>query len=264
MSYLCMQTGIAICVPGSPYANGDSFLKEGDCHMHMAIPFCIQGWVRFAFPYAYGDCSTHTRISIWIWGFFNANMHMGNGTTATSPIPVCVRWLAWSPYTYGHQRLAIPVCIQWLARSLYAYGDCPVTNSFTYGHHIYMHMGIWSLDPHMQKIAYGDLCWSPFAYGDLSLKSPTNIRVVYWIGIIGWYRLVFSRYLPYRYQRKSWLVYFGVKILAGAPFSLQKRGLWTPFGALSPPFKGKKGFPRIYSKKKFPETSKKSSRQILQ
>jgi hypothetical protein len=38
----------------------------------------------------------------------------------------------------------------------------------------------------------------------------------------------------------NWLVHFGIKKFAGAPFSIQKGGLWAPFGALSPPFKGER------------------------
>jgi hypothetical protein len=33
---------------------------------------------------------------------------------------------------------------------------------------------------------------------------------------------------------------FQYQKMAGAPFSLQKGGLWTPFGALSPSFEGKR------------------------
>jgi hypothetical protein len=69
--------------------------------------------------------------------------------------------------------------------------------------------------------------------------------------------------LPYQYQTKSWLIHVGIKILAVVPFSLQKGGLWTPFGALSPPFEGKRVSCGFFSKKEFPETSKKSSCQIL-
>jgi hypothetical protein len=71
--------------------------------------------------------------------------------------------------------------------------------------------------------------------------------------------LVFSWYFTNRHQRKTWLVHFGIKKLAGAPFSLQKGGLWTHFGALSPPFEEKrvthgffqKNVPRNF-KKEFP------------
>ncbi len=60
-------------------------------------------------------------------------------------------------------------------------------------------------------------------------------RVVYWFGIFGWYLLVFSWYFTNRYQRKTRLVHFGIKKLAGAPFSLQKGGFGTPFGRGSGP-----------------------------
>ncbi len=56
-----------------------------------------------------------------------------------------------------------------------------------------------------------------------------------------------SRYFTNQYQR-TWLVHFGIIKLAGAPFSLQKRGLWTPFGALSPPF-GKRVSRGFFQKK---------------
>ena len=36
------------------------------------------------------------------------------------------------------------------------------------------------------------------------------------IWYFGWYWLVFSRYFTNRYQRKTWLVHFGIKKLAGA------------------------------------------------
>jgi hypothetical protein len=66
------------------------------------------------------------------------------------------------------------------------------------------------------------------------------VGVVLQNGIFGWYWLVFSCFFTNQYQRKTWLVHFRIKKLAGAPFSLQKRGLWTPFGALSPHFEGKR------------------------
>jgi hypothetical protein len=45
------------------------------------------------------------------------------------------------------------------------------------------------------------------------------------------------------------MVHFGIIKLAGAPFSLQKGGLWTPFGALSPPFEGKRVSRGFFQKK---------------
>jgi hypothetical protein len=48
------------------------------------------------------------------------------------------------------------------------------------------------------------------------------IRVGYQFGIFGWCRLFFSSYLPYQYQRKTWLVHFGIKILVGTPFFPKK------------------------------------------
>jgi hypothetical protein len=68
--------------------------------------------------------------------------------------------------------------------------------------------------------------------------------------------LAFSWYLPYRYQRKAWLVYFGIKIFAGAPFSHPKGGLWTPFGALSPPFEQNRVSREFFQKKSSPKLHK--------
>ncbi len=86
-----------------------------------------------------------------------------------------------------------------------------------------------------------------------ALNRIIVFRVVYLFGILGWYQLVFSWYFTNWYQRKTLLVHFGIKKLAGALFSLHKGGLWTPFGALSPPFEGKR-VSRIFFM--FPGTSK--------
>ncbi len=45
------------------------------------------------------------------------------------------------------------------------------------------------------------------------------------------------------------IFHFGIIKLAGAPFSLQKGGLWTPFGALSPLFEGKRVSHGFFQKK---------------
>jgi hypothetical protein len=73
-----VYTGIFQKWGGSPYEYGNPHLHTGMSwilypHMHMGIAVCIWGS-----PYAYGD-------------FVNANMNMGNGTTATSPISVCIQ-----------------------------------------------------------------------------------------------------------------------------------------------------------------------------
>jgi hypothetical protein len=98
---------------------------------------------------------------------------------------------------------------------------------------------------------------------NMSIQRNSNTR----FGIFSWYQLLFFRYLPYKYGRKSWLVHFSIKILAGALFPSKKRG----FGLLlehSAPLLREKGFPVGFSKKEFPETPKrtpkKSSCQILQ
>jgi hypothetical protein len=64
-------------------------------------------------------------------------------------------------------------------------------------------------------------------------------RVVYRFGIFGRYSVGISRYLPYRYRRKTRSVHFGIKKGAVPPFFL-KRGAMAPFLRSSPPF-GKKG-----------------------
>jgi hypothetical protein len=64
-------------------------------------------------------------------------------------------------------------------------------------------------------------------------------RVVYQIGIFQSVLVGISWYLPYRYQRKSRSVHFGIIFLAGTPFSL-KKGALAPFlrekGGTSPLF----------------------------
>ena len=81
---------------------------------------------------------------------------------------------------------------------------------------------------------FGDMCNLP----KLSVvpgHKLKNSRAAHRISIFGWYRLVFSWYCTNLYQRETWLVHFGIKNLARAPFSFQKGGLWTPFLELSPP-----------------------------
>jgi hypothetical protein len=68
--------------------------------------------------------------------------------------------------------------------------------------------------------------------------------------------LVFYRYLPYRYQQKSRLVHFSIKILAGAPFFLQKGGL-GPLLEHSAPLLREKGYLVDFFKKRVPINFKK-------
>jgi hypothetical protein len=66
--------------------------------------------------------------------------------------------------------------------------------------------------------------------------------VVYRFSIFGRYSVDISWYLPNQYQRKTWLVHFGIIFLAGTPFFL-KRGVLAPFLRGPAPILGKKGFP---------------------
>ncbi len=68
------------------------------------------------------------------------------------------------------------------------------------------------------------------------------IRVGYRFGFFGWYSVVISWFLPNQYWRKTWLVHFGIIILAGTPFFL-KRGVTAPFFRGPAPILRKKGFP---------------------
>ncbi len=77
-------------------------------------------------------------------------------------------------------------------------------------------------------------------------------RVVYRIGIFRSVSVGISRYLPYRYQKKSRSVHFGIIFLAGTPFSLKKvalvpflrkRGAQAPFLMQPAPLLWKKGVP---------------------
>ncbi len=85
-----------------------------------------------------------------------------------------------------------------------------------------------------------------------SENRPVKTRVVYRIGIFRSVSVGISRYLPYRYRRKSRSVHFGIIFLVGNPISL-KKGAKAPFlrkkGALAPfliqpaPLFRKKGVP---------------------
>ncbi len=66
-------------------------------------------------------------------------------------------------------------------------------------------------------------------------------RVAYWVGIFRSVSVGISRYLPYRYRRKTRSVHFGIKKGAIAPFFPQKGGNSPLFDEDSPPFKEKRG-----------------------
>ena len=72
------------------------------------------------------------------------------------------------------------------------------------------------------------------------IKNNELSRVVYRFGIFGRYSVGISRYLPYRYRRKTWSVHFGIKKGAVPPFFL-KRGAMAPFLRSSTPFWKKGG-----------------------
>jgi hypothetical protein len=80
--------------------------------------------------------------------------------------------------------------------------------------------------------------------------------LIFLVGI-GWYFL--GIYHINTKGNLGW--YILVSKLWQEPLFPPKRGLWTPFGALSPPFEGKRVSHGFFSKKEFPETSKKSSCQ---
>jgi hypothetical protein len=65
-------------------------------------------------------------------------------------------------------------------------------------------------------------------------------RVVYRFGILGQYRLD---------QRKTRLVHFGIKTMAGAPFTLRGGG-FCPLFVHFTPLLSKKGIPTDFSKQK--------------
>jgi hypothetical protein len=59
-------------------------------------------------------------------------------------------------------------------------------------------------------------------------STDENIRVIYQISIFQLVSVGISWYLPYRYQRKSRSVHFGIIFLAITPFSF-KKGALAPF-----------------------------------
>jgi hypothetical protein len=72
------------------------------------------------------------------------------------------------------------------------------------------------------------------------MSDPT--RVVYQFGIFGQYSVGISWNLPNRYRRKTRSVHFGIIILVGTPFFLE-RGVMAPFLRGPAPILRKKGFP---------------------
>jgi len=101
------------------------------------------------------------------------------------------------------------------------------------------------------------VCWSleilpkvtPAERHRTTSKNGQFCRVVYRFGIFGRYSVGISRYLPYRYRRKTRSVHFGIKKGAVPPFFL-KRGAMAPFLRRSTPFWKKRGEERgeVYKK----------------
>jgi hypothetical protein len=82
-----------------------------------------------------------------------------------------------------------------------------------------------------------------------------NTRVVYQIGIFRSVSVGISRYLPYRYRRKSRSVHFGIIFFGGNPFIPQK-------GGTGPLFEEKGGTCPLFDTASPPFLEKRSSRQI--
>ena len=72
----------------------------------------------------------------------------------------------------------------------------------------------------------------------------------------GWYPVAISRYFTNRYQRQTRLVHFGIKKMAGAPFS-QEEGGFGPLFVHFAPLLRKKGIPTEFFKKRVPGKSSK-------
>jgi hypothetical protein len=89
---------------------------------------------------------------------------------------------------------------------------------------------------------------------DLNKSGGDFSRVVYWSGIFWLVSVGISWYLPYRYQRKSQSVHFGIIFLAGTPFSLKK-------GARAPFSREKGGTGPLFDTASPPFAEKRSSRQ---
>ncbi len=77
----------------------------------------------------------------------------------------------------------------------------------------------------------------PLFYG--CTQGRTNGK--YCLGIFGWYPVGVSRYFTNRYQRQTRLVHFGIKKMAGAPFSPKKEGGFGPLFEHFAPLLRKKG-----------------------
>jgi hypothetical protein len=72
--------------------------------------------------------------------------------------------------------------------------------------------------------------------------SPQKFRVGYRFGFFGWYLVGISWFLPNPYRKKTWSVHFGIIILVGTHFFLE-RGVKAPFFRGPAPILKKKGFP---------------------
>jgi hypothetical protein len=104
-----------------------------------------------------------------------------------------------------------------------------------------------------------------------SLSGYEISRVVYRVGIFRSVSVGISRYLPYRYQRKTRSVYSvsklwrePVKKMAGAPFFLRRGGLGPLFVHFALLLKKKRNSCGIFQKKSSRKILKRCSRQILQ
>jgi len=96
-------------------------------------------------------------------------------------------------------------------------------------------------------------------------------RVVYRVGIFRSVSVGISRYLPYRYRRKTRSVFSVSKIwreplkkMAGAPFFIRRGGLGPLFVHFALLLKKKRNSRRIFQKKSSRENLKMCSRQSLQ
>jgi hypothetical protein len=96
-------------------------------------------------------------------------------------------------------------------------------------------------------------------------------RVAYRVGIFRSISVGISRYLPYRYRRKTWSVFSVSKLwrellnkLVGAPFFLRRGGLGPLLVHFALLLKKKRNSRGIFQKKSSREILKRCSRQSLQ
>jgi hypothetical protein len=83
-------------------------------------------------------------------------------------------------------------------------------------------------------------CW-PLVARCFRWHESYIIRVGYRFGFFGWYSVGISWFLPNRYRRNTRSVHFGIIILAGTPFFLE-RGVTAPLFRGQTPILRKKGF----------------------